>query len=371
MNFLRSERVAALLLLGAAALGLLLANTPVGPALLAAKTAHPGWAILDLSAGHWVTDGLLAIFFFLAAVELKQELVSGELSSLRSALVPAVAAVGGVVVPALVYLAVAHEGGLAGGWPIPTATDIAFALGVLALVGRHLPTRVRAMLLALAVIDDLIAILIIAFFFTQGVAPLPLLLALPVVVAFGWLSRRARLGVASGIALAVLAIGAWILVALSGIHPTIAGVALGLAMAGPVSRRVRHALEPFSNGIILPIFAFVAALVVLPSGEGALGPLFWGILLALPVGKIIGITIGAALAQRIGRTPNPIRLGDLVAIAGLGGVGFTVSLLMNELAWKGEAGLTTEGTLAVLAASVVAALIGGTLAALRSRAYRR
>src|SRR4051794_15242410 len=269
MTVLRSERVAAILLVLAAALGLIIANSPIGASVIAAMNAHPstGFPVLDLSPGHWITDGLLAIFFFLAAIELRHELTHGELDSPRKALVPAVAAVGGVVAPALLYLLVVREPGLNDGWPIPTATDIAFALGVLALVGRGLPPRVRAFLLALAVIDDLIAILFIAIFFTEGVAPIPLLLAIPVVLLFGWLSYRMRGQAAPWVAVAliVLAPTAWVLVLLSGVHPTIAGVALGLIFAPAPALRVRHALEPWTNAVILPVFAFTASLVAFPA----------------------------------------------------------------------------------------------------------
>ena len=156
----------------------------VGPALqgLRDQRLPVPWIGLNLSIGHWVTDGLLAVFFFLAAIELKHELTSGELNSARKALVPTIAAVGGVIVPAAIFLLMVPDPELANGWPIPTATDIAFALGALALVGRALPTRIRALLLALAVIDDLIAILIIAFFFTDNLRPLPLLAAVPFTV---------------------------------------------------------------------------------------------------------------------------------------------------------------------------------------------
>ena len=373
MSFLRSERLAALLLIGAAALGLIVANTVVGPAVIEFTHVKLGFPGFSLSVAHWVTDGLLAIFFFLAAIELKHELVSGELSSVHKAIVPAAAAVGGVAIPALLYLAVVHDTKLAIGWPIPTATDIAFALGVLALVGRGLPSRIRALLLALAVIDDLIAILIIAIFFTASVQFLPLLLAVPVVVAFAVLSRARRHPVV-GVLLVLLGLLAWVLVSLSGIHPTVAGVALGLAMSGRSGGPVRHALEPLSNGVILPIFAFVAALVVLPTtGIENLSPAFWAIIVALPVGKLIGITAGATIATAIGgRKPDAaLAFGDLAAVAALGGIGFTVSLLMNQLAWKGNTQLADEGTLAVIAASVIAGVIGVVLTSARARNYRR
>jgi NhaA family Na+:H+ antiporter len=372
MKFLRSERYAAFLLLGAAILGVVLANSALGPALQALRDQHlpVPWLGLDLSVGHWVTDGLLAVFFFLAAIELRHELAHGELDSARKALVPTIAAVGGVIVPAAIFLLMVPDRELAKGWPIPTATDIAFALGALALVGRSLPSRIRALLLALAVIDDLIAILIIAFFFTDDLRPLPLIAAVPVVLLFGWLSKRAR-SAPIVVILIVLGIAAWVLVYLSGIHATIAGVALGLIMAGTSAGRTRHALEPWSNGIILPVFAFVAALVVLPTvGISELSPVFWAIIVALPIGKLIGITGGALVANRFASKRHRIPLGDILAVAGLGGIGFTVSLLMNELAYAKQAEVVVEGTLAVLVASVIAAIIGVILTAIRARHYR-
>lgn len=372
MTFLRSERYAAFLLLGAAILGVILANSALGPGLQGLRDQHlpVPWLGLDLSVGHWVTDGLLAVFFFLAAIELKHELTHGELDSAGKALVPTVAAVGGVIVPAAIFLVMVPDRELSHGWPIPTATDIAFALGALALVGRALPSRIRALLLALAVIDDLIAILIIAFFFTDDLLPLPLIAAVPVILVFGWLSRRVRSAPVVAV-LIVLGIAAWVLVYLSGIHATIAGVALGLVMARKSAARTRHALEPWSNGIILPVFAFVAALVVLPTvGISELSPVFWAILVALPIGKLVGITAGALVANRLASARHRVPFGDITAVAGLGGIGFTVSLLMNELAYAKQPDVVVEGTLAVLIASVLAAVVGVILTAIRARHYR-
>jgi NhaA family Na+:H+ antiporter len=371
--------VAAVLLVIAAALGLLIANSPVGPAVIAAFNAHPatGFPVIDLSPGHWITDGLLAIFFFLAAIELRHELTHGELDSPRKALAPAVAAVGGVIVPALLFLLVVREPGLNDGWPIPTATDIAFALGVLALVGRGLPPRIRAFLLALAVIDDLIAILFIALFFTEDLAPIPLLLAIPAVLLFGWLSYRIRGRGAPWVvvALAILAPTAWVLVLLSGVHPTIAGVALGLAFAPAPAQRVRHALEPWTNAVILPVFAFTASLVAFPAvSAGDLSPVFWGILIALPVGKLVGITAGALLAGRLvpaSERRAGLHLPDILVVASLGGIGFTVSLLMNELAFEKLEDIAAQGTIAVLCGSLIAALVGGAITAARASTTRR
>lgn len=379
MTLLRSERFSALLLVAAAVIGLLLANSAAAPTAKAIEGFHLGIPALgiDLSIGHWVKDGLLAVFFFIAAIELRHELRHGELDSARKAIIPTVAAIGGVVVPALVYLLIVRDPALVQGWPIPTATDIAFALGVLAIVGKGLPPTFRALLLALAVIDDLIAILIIAAFFTKDLAPVPLLIALPLVLLFGWLSYKVTKKRRPWIIplMIVLGLATWVLVYLSGIHPTIAGVALGLIMADATARHTRHAIEPWSNVVILPLFALVAALVPVPSTSlGQLSPAFWAVIVALPVGKIIGITAGAsiamALAGRRSSTPR-MPLADVVAIAGLGGIGFTVSLLMNELAFEDQSSIADEVTLAVLVASVIAAIVGGVLTALRSRHYAR
>ncbi len=374
MTFFRSERAAAILLLAAAALGLFLANSPAGESLIGFVEVHLGAGAFDLTLEHWVTDGLLAIFFFLAAIELRHELTEGELASTRKAIVPGVAALGGVVVPAALFLLVVGVGTPhADGWPIPTATDIAFALGVLALVGRGLPPRVRALLLALAVIDDLIAILIIATFFTTDLQPLPLLLSAPVVALFAFASARIRSRAALLPVLIVLGVTAWALVYSSGVHATIAGVALGLVMARGRAATTRHALEPWSNAFILPVFAFVAALVPYPGISIAeLDPVFWGILIALPVGKLIGITAGAWISSRLTlESSDDMPLGDILVVATLGGIGFTVSLLMNELAFETEPTIAAEGTLGVLAGSLVAALLGTVVTVWRSRHYRR
>jgi NhaA family Na+:H+ antiporter len=380
MSRLRSDRLAALLLAVAAVAGLVVANSPVGAAVIAVRDVHPIslFPALDLSIGHWVTDGLLAIFFLLAAMELRHELTHGELDSPRKALVPAVAAIGGVIAPAAYFLLIVQQGDLTRGWPIPTATDIAFALGVLALAGRGLPPRIRAMLLALAVIDDLIAIAIIAFFFTEELSPAPLLAAIPVVLLVGWLSYRMRKGsemrplvLAAMIALALVA---WVLVALSGVHPTIAGVALGLIAAPRAADLIRHAVEPWTNSIVLPVFAFTASLVAIPTvGLGGLSPVFWAIVVALPVGKIAGIGIGSAIGLRfipVAERKAALPLGDVLVVASLGGIGFTVSLLMNELAFEGNREIAAEGTLGVLVGSAIAIVVGGALAANRARQYR-
>ncbi|WP_285116096.1 Na+/H+ antiporter NhaA [Leifsonia sp. fls2-241-R2A-40a] len=376
MSLIRSERTAAGLLLGAAALGLILANTPAGPALLDLQHSYIGAGLLKISVGHVISDGLLAVFFFIVAVELKHELVVGELNSVQKAIHPAIAAVAGVIVPAGLYLVLTAGTGVQNGWPIPTATDIAFALGVLAVFGRGLPNRLRVFLLALAVLDDLIAILIIAVFFTEDPNLLELLLAAVTLTLFGLLSRmlRGRMRWPLGVLMVLLALLTWWLVYDSGVHATIAGVALGLVMARQPAGRVTHVLEPWSNGLILPLFAFSAALVPIPKvSPSELSPAFWGILIALPVGKLVGITLGGWLGSFTRRGPdrNRISLFGIVTVSALGGIGFTVSLLMNELAFAGSETVRAEGTLAVLLGSAVAIVVSAFLVAALARRNRR
>lgn len=377
MSLLRSARFPAVMLLSAAVLGLIVANSPIGPAVDAAKHTYLGIpGVFEMSLGHWVQDGLLAVFFFIVAVELQFELTAGELNSARKALQPAIAAAGGVVTPIAVFLLVAGSSDASRGWPIPTATDIAFALGVLAVFGRGLPSGIRIFLLALAILDDIVGIVFIAVLFTSDLNLGLLALAALTVVIFGVLSRRmdtpARpllIGV-----LVALGILTWVLTYLSGVHATLAGVALGLAMAQQPALRARHSLEPWVNGLILPLFAFSAALVVIPQVTPTqLSPAFWGILLALPVGKMIGISVAGWLSLRIGNrgvAPHP-SFADLLAAGALGGIGFTVSLLLSELAFADEPLLRDEATLGVLGGSMISLVLAGVLVSLRARHHRR
>ena len=378
MSLLRSARFPAILLLVAAIAGLVVANSPIGAAVLEFSATHVGIAgtAVDLSLAHWVSDGLLAIFFFSVSVELQFELTRGELRSFRRAIQPAIAAAGGVVVPIAVYLAVTAGSGVEAGWPVPTATDIAFALGVLAVFGRGLPASVRVFLLALAILDDIVGIVFIAVLFATDVNLGMLALALLAVVAFAILSRmldtRAR-GLIAG-ALVLLAVTTWVLVLASGVHATIAGVLLGLAMAQTPALVVRHAIEPWVNAIILPVFAFMAALVPIPQVAASdLSPAFWGILLALPIGKVIGIAGAGWLAQRIGAGAGDQRLafGDLLAAGALGGIGFTVSLLLADLAFSEAPFVRDQAILGVLAGSLIALVLAGALVSWRARHHRR
>ncbi|MBF0815789.1 Na+/H+ antiporter NhaA [Microbacterium paludicola] len=380
MHLLRSERFPAVLLLTAAAIGLLIANLPFGGAVIEASHVHlaiPGTPI-DLSLAHWISDGLLAIFFFGVAVELQYELTSGELSSVRKAIQPAIAAAGGVIVPILVFLAIAgHDPATSDGWPIPTATDIAFALGVLAVFGRGLPSPVRVFLLALAIIDDIVGIIFIAVVFAHGIDLGMLGIGALLVVAFAVLSRidpdTRRAQTAVVILMIVTAIAAWAFVLLSGVHATIAGVLLGLAVQQGPGMRARHALEPWINGAILPLFAFAAALVVIPQvSPSELSPALWGVVVALPIGKIIGITLFGWLAMRIrprGTEPG-VRFPDIVAAGALGGVGFTVSLLLANLAFTENDAIRDQAILGVLGGSLIALVLSAVIVSLRARHYR-
>lgn len=375
----RTERYAAISLAAAAVLGLFLANSMVGPGLTSLFDSYFAIPELDikLSLGHWITDGLLVVFFFIVAVELRHELTSGELNSFKQALAPGVAAVGGVLVPVLIYLAIAG-GDFARGWPIPAATDIAFALGLIALVGRGLPGKIRVFLLALAVLDDLIAIVIIAIFFSSGLNFLALGLAVTAVYFFRFLGCKGRIKNKHlrTTLLIVVAVFAWYFTLLSGVHATIAGVALGLVLNPRLANKAAHNLQPVTNALILPLFAFTAALVVIPAvSPTELSSAFWGIAVALPLGKILGITIAGAIVAKLvksGEEKETMVTGlDLLTVAAVAGIGFTVSLLLNELAFESDQLIRDEGVLGVLVGSAVSIVIGGTLVTLRARHYRK
>ncbi|WP_336727004.1 Na+/H+ antiporter NhaA [Cellulosimicrobium cellulans] len=369
------ETTGGALLIGAALLALLWANSPwrdaytalsetvVGPASIGPLPLH-----LDLSLETWAADGLLAIFFFVVGVELKQEFVAGSLRSPRQAGVPMLAAVGGMAVPAVIFTTVvllAGDDGALHGWAIPTATDIAFALGVLAVFGRGLPAAIRTFLLTLAVVDDLLAIIVIAVFYTADLRIGFLGLALVAVALFAVLvrARRTRWWL-----LVPVAVVAWVLVHESGVHATVAGVLLGftvpaLAMHGEAesrTHRFEHALRPFSQGIALPVFAFFAAGVTFVGGGGdVLGqPVVLAIVLGLVLGKLVGVLGVTALVTRF----TPLRLApgigvrDLLPVGLLGGIGFTVSLLIAELSFP-DSTHTDAAKIAVLAASTIAAAL--------------
>lgn len=381
---LRTETVGGVLLLVAAIAALAWANIPaISDSYNSVLSFHMGPAPLglDLSLQHWAADGLLAIFFFVAGIELKRELVAGDLRDPKAAALPVIAAICGMAMPALVYVLVNALGsGSMNGWAVPTATDIAFALAVLAVIGTSLPSALRAFLLTLAVVDDLFAIMIIAIFFTNEIRLPQLGGAILGLVLFWFLLRKNVRGWYVYIPLALVI---WGLMYNSGVHSTIAGVAMGLMLRctrkegeqQSPGEHIEHLVRPVSAGLAVPLFALFAAGVPL-SGE-ALGQVFTrpetlGVVLGLVVGKTVGIFGGTWLAARFTKAElnEDLAWPDVLAVASLAGIGFTVSLLIGELAFTDDAALTDEIKAAVLIGSFSAAVIAGVLLKLRNRTYR-
>jgi NhaA family Na+:H+ antiporter len=380
---LRAETVGGVLLLVAAIAALVWANTPLSGSYESVRDFHIGPAALglDLSLEHWAADGLLAVFFFVAGIELKRELVAGDLRDPKAAMLPVAAALCGMAVPALVYFVVnITGGGSLDGWAVPTATDIAFALAVLAVIGTSLPSSLRAFLLTLAVVDDLFAILIIAVFFTSDINFAALAGA---VVGLGVFWLLLRKGVRGWYIYVPIALVIWGLMYNSGIHATIAGVAMGLMLR--CTRRdgeehspgehIEHLVRPFSAGLAVPLFALFSAGVAVSGG--ALTDVFTkpetlGVVLGLVVGKAVGIFGGTWLTARFTRASLSDELAwpDVLAVASLAGIGFTVSLLIGELAFTENPLLTDEIKAAVLMGSLIAAVLSSVLLKIRNAKYR-
>ncbi|QNE78785.1 Na+/H+ antiporter NhaA [Streptomyces finlayi] len=380
---LRTETVGGLVLLGAALVALAWANSPWSAAYEQVRDARFGIPALglNLSVGHWTADGLLAVFFLVAGIELKRELVVGELRTPATAALPVAAALCGMAVPAALYVLTATAGGGSlEGWAVPMATDIAFALAVLAVISTHLPASLRAFLLTLAVVDDLGAILVIAVFFTSALNFWALGAAVSGLVVF-YLLQRFR--VHGWWWYAPLGITAWALMYTSGVHATVAGVAMGLILrttrdegeeSSPAARTA-HLLRPVSAGVAVPLFALFAAGVGV--SLGALTHVFTdpeplGVVIGLVVGKILGIFLGTYLAARFTRAQlNPeLAWGDVFGLAALAGIGFTVALLIGELAFPGGAEAEYVKA-AVLTGSVLAAVPAAVILRRRNRVYRR
>ncbi|MEV8312275.1 Na+/H+ antiporter NhaA [Streptomyces flavidovirens] len=381
---LRTETVGGIVLLAAAAVALMWANTPLRRSYEEVRDFHFGIPALglDLSVAHWAADGLLAIFFFVAGAELKRELVVGELRDPKAATVPVVAAVSGMVIPALVYGMVATSmGGTWNGWAVPMATDIAFALGVLAVIDTHLPSALRAFLLTLAIVDDLGAIVVIALFFTSTINVPALVGAVLGLGLFFHLHDQRRV---HGWYLYIpLALVIWGLTYASGVHATVAGVAMGLllrvAKDGEAGQRpaehIAHLVRPVSAGVAVPLFALFAAGVSVSGdtlGTVVTSPEPLGVALGLAAGKALGIFGGTYLAIRFTRAQlSPgLALPDVLALAMLAGIGFTVSLLIGELAYPNPAD-QEHIKAAVLLGSLTAALLACVLLRLRNNQYRR
>ncbi|MCA0379217.1 MAG: Na+/H+ antiporter NhaA [Actinobacteria bacterium] len=385
-RLLRVEMVGGILVMIAAVIGFALANSPASEWYFSLRDTRigPEALHLNLTLGQWASDGLLAVFFFLVGLELKREFVEGALSRFSTAIVPVVAAAGGVITPALIYLAVNAGRESVHGWAIPTATDIAFAVAVLGLIAPRVPLALRIFLLTLAVVDDFIAIGIIAFFYTNGIQFLPLIAAIVLVGLYalltrrfaGWYHSRAW---AAWLTLLPIGIVVWTLMHASGVHATIAGVLLAFTVPVAMmprgvdehdpsdpSTRPHHLAEhfgyrfgPISTGIAVPVFAFFAAGVAIKGSSGFMtDPVTIGIVLGLVLGKPIGIVLTTlALTKWTGAELDPgVKLRELIGVGALAGVGFTVAMLVAELSFDDVATADTA-RLAVMTGSVIAVVV--------------
>lgn len=391
-DILRKETVGGALLLVAAVAAIIWANSPWSASYDALGAVHVGTdrlgLHLDLSLATWAADGLLAIFFFVVGLELKREFVAGDLRDPSRAALPIAAAVGGMVVPAVIFVAFTVRVGPEAmrGWAIPTATDIAFAVAVLAVISTHLPAALRTFLLTLAVVDDLLAITVIAVFYTEHINGIALGLAvIPLALFALCVQRRIR----SWWLLIPLALLTWAFVHESGIHATVAGVLLGFTVpvvrsraaggpdAGPgLAEHLEHLVRPISAGVAVPLFAFFAAGVTIGGYTGlatALSdPIALGIVGGLVVGKAVGIfgTTRILAAATRATLDTALRWIDVFGMALLAGIGFTVSLLIGELAYGPGSEQGEHVKIAVLTGSVVAAALAAVVLRFRNRHYR-
>ena len=381
-DVLRTERAGGVLLLLGTIVALLWANSPWSSAYetMQNTVVGPHALHLDLSLATWAKDGLLAVFFYVVGLELKREVVAGELRKPATAIVPIVAAVGGMLVPATIFFVInaTQNGGDTSGWAVPVATDIAFAVVVLSIVGKWLPNALRAFLLTLAVVDDLLAIIIIAIFFSNG-------------LSFGWLGASVacialfwfliKKGITTAWVLAPLAALSWGFMHASGVHATIAAVALGLAVPAvrrrgqrkSLAERWEHWWRPLSAAVAVPVFALFAAGVTIDAEalrSAATDPVAQGIVAGLVIGKPVGIMLFTFLVARFTRAnlDRGLSWWDVLGMACLAGIGFTVSLLIGDLAFAGERASAVK--MSVLGASVLAATIGSVILMWRDRFYR-
>ena len=401
-RFLEIEAAGGVLLLAATVVALVWANSPWSDAYAELWASELGVSLaghsLVLDLRHWVNDGLMTLFFFVLGLEIKQELVHGELASPRAATLPVLGAVGGMVVPAAIYAAANAGGDGAAGWGIPMATDVAFALGALALMGRRAPAGLKVLLLALAAVDDVGSIVVIAVFYAGGIAAAWLAAAGVGVAAVVGVRR---VGVRFTPIYAVLGVAVWYATYRSGVHATIAGVALGLLAPArplmpevdadriadelssdshvdaaevraisfriresvPVTERLQELLHPWTSYVVVPVFALANAGVVLSAGSleaAGRSPVTLGIVAGLVVGKTVGVAGAIGLGTRLGVTELPAGVTGrhIVGMAGLAGIGFTVSLFVAGLAFT-DAALADEAKIGILVASVLAAGVGG------------
>ena len=376
-DFLGRESTSGLLVLVAASLGLATANSPFSDKYFSVLDFHiavgSGWSLIDLSVLKIINYLLMSIFFFVVGLEIKRELTSGHLASLKKAMLPFVAALGGMAIPALIYLAIA--GGVApAGWGVPVATDIALAVGLLTMLGPSVAASLRSFLLALAVIDDIGAILVIAFVYSTGINISWLAAALLSILCIAVLKKT---GVSYVLVYSLLAFTLWFCLYKTGVHPTLAGVILGLMVPnvsykgkklediedGSVSviEWLEHKFHPMSTFFVVPIFAFANTGVVITNESvkaASQSLIAWGIFFGLVVGKPLGVLLAALLAKRlkVAELPDGVNKSSLLATGSAAGIGFTVAIFIANLAFD-DAATQDIAVLAVIVASVVSALI--------------
>jgi NhaA family Na+:H+ antiporter len=371
-EFLREEAAGGLVLLGAAVVALVWANSP-------ARDAYGSLWATDLQLGigsvaieedlrHWINDGLMAVFFFVVGLEIKRELAVGELSDRRAAALPALAAAGGAAAPALIFAAIVAGGDGAAGWAIPMATDIAFAVGVLALLGDRVSAGVKLLVLAIAVVDDIIAIAVIAIVYSDAIAAGWLAAAGALLVLIYGMRRAGVTRVAPYVPVGV---AVWVAVLESGVHATIAGVALGLLTpAGRIGGRavleeLEHRLHPLSAFVAVPLFALANAGVYLGGGklgDAASSRVAWAIAVALVAGKLAGIaaSVFGGVRAGVGILPAGTGRSTVWGAAALGGIGFTVSLFIAGLAFD-DPGLQDQAKVGIFVGSIVSGALGAAL----------
>jgi NhaA family Na+:H+ antiporter len=381
-DFVKSEVSGGAVLLVAAVLAMLWANAPFG-------SSYESFWQTDLTLGfgqfsitedlqHWVNDALMVLFFFVVGLEIKRELVVGELNDRSKAVLPLIAAVGGVIVPGLIFISLNAGGEGAGGWAIPMATDIAFAVAVLAVLGRRIPSGVRLLLLSIAIIDDVIAILIIAIFYSKDISLAWLAVGLAGVLVV-YLFQR--FDISRIFPYVVVGIVVWIAFLSSGVHATIAGVILGLMTpARPIKGRhviedLEHRLHPWTSMVIVPLFALANAGIVISASilaDASANMIFWGVALGLVFGKVIGIGSGIAIARRFGwgEVPDGVTGSHIWGVAALGGIGFTVSLFIAELSFEAEQ-LLEYAKIGIFTGSIVSAVIGVFILTRNARGSRK
>jgi Na+/H+ antiporter NhaA len=401
-RYLTTEAGSASLLLAATLIALAWANSPWSDAYVAlwsadASLSVAGWT-LSMDLGHWVNDGLMALFFFVIGLEVRREFSVGELTDRRRAAIPVVAALGGLVVPALVYLAVAPAGEAARGWGVVIGTDTAFMLGALAVVGPTFATQLRVFLLTLTVIDDIVAVSVIGLVYSDSL-DVPALLVMAALGAL--LSLLSRLGTWRAWPFVVVGIALWLATLQAGLHASVAGMLGGLLVAArapareavegaaqrfrafrqspmvevgrsarqglqqaiSVNERLQAVLHPWTGYVVVPLFALANAGVDLRGGvlsEALSSPVTWGVVLALVVGKLVGVGLTALAGVRLGlgRLPQGVASGHVLGGAALSGIGFTVSLLIAGLAFDDDPALRNQATVGVFLAAVIAVLLG-------------